>query len=109
MISEKLINIIKDIQIKLDNKFWNNKISQKEKILSSCVKMTEEVGELSGEVLKSFWRARKEKLDNYSNDDLKWEFADSILSVLLLAEQMWVDINEALEMKLKKIEDRGGI
>jgi NTP pyrophosphatase (non-canonical NTP hydrolase) len=71
--------------------------------------MSEEIGELSGEVLKSFWRSRKEKLENFSKDNLKWEFADSILTVLLLAEQMWVDINEALEMKLKKIENRGGI
>ena len=109
MISERLMQIVKDIQIKLDNKFWSSNISEKEKILASCVKMSEEVGELSGEVLKTFWRAREEKLKNYSNDELKWEFADSILTILLLAEQMWIDINEALEVKLKKIENRGGI
>jgi len=33
----------------------------------------------------------------------------SILSILVLAEQMWIDINEALKMKLKKIENRGGV
>jgi len=77
--------------------------------LASCVKVSEEVWELSGEVLKSIWIARKEKLDNLLKEDLMWEFADSILSILVLAEQMWIDINEALKMKLKKIENRGGV
>lgn len=109
MISEKLLKLIKNIQIKLDNKFWNKDISKNEKILSSCVKMSEEIWELSAEVLKKLWKARKEKLEKYSDNDLKLEFADGVLSILLLAEQMWVDMNEALEMKFKKIENRGGI
>jgi hypothetical protein len=54
MITKKLIEIVKNIQIKLDNKFVDSDISKKEKILASCVKMSEEIGELSGEVLKSF-------------------------------------------------------
>jgi len=109
MITKELLEIIKDIQIKLSEKFKDSAITEKEKILASCVKISEEVGELSWEVLKSIGRARKEKLDNISEEDLMWEFADSILSILVLAEQMWIDINKALKMKLKKIEKRWGI
>jgi len=109
MITKELLEIIKNIQIKLDNKFKDSAITEKEKILASCVKVSEEVGELSWEVLKNIWIARKEKLDKFSEESLMWEFADSILSILVLAEQMWIDINEALKMKLKKIENRGGV
>jgi len=109
MITKELLEIIKDINIQLADKFQDLDITEKEKILASCVKVSEEIGELSWEVLKSVWRARKEKLDNFSEESLMWEFADSILFILVLAEQMWIDINKALEMKLKKIENRGGV
>jgi len=109
MISKELLEIIKKLNLNLDEKFSEAKLNKKEKILASCVKMSEEIWELSGEVLKSIWRARKEKIQNFSKDDLKWEFADSILTILLLAELMEIDVNEALEMKLKKIENRWGV
>ena len=106
MISKELLNIIDWFVNKLNQ---NNKESldkKKEIILASSVKLSEEVWELSWEVLKSIGRARKEKLENFSKDNLIWEFADVIFSLLVLAKTMNVDINEALEYKLKKINDR---
>jgi NTP pyrophosphatase (non-canonical NTP hydrolase) len=78
-------------------------------VLATCVKISEEVWELSWEVLKSIWQARKEKLESFSKSNLDWEFADVVITTLLLAELLDIDINDAIKMKLKKIEDRWGI
>ena len=77
-----------------------------ERILSCVVKMNEEVGELCGEVLCSQGGQRQEKLDNYKKENLEGEFADVMITVLMLAEVMGVDIKKALKNKIKKIEER---
>lgn len=107
MISKELLEIIDKISLKLEEKFpW---MSRKEKILSHWVKLSEEVWELSWEILKKIWKQRKEKLDNFSEENLKEEFVDVILTALILAKSLEIDINEALKIKLEKIEKRGGI
>ena len=68
-------------------------------------KLTEEVGEVSDELLKSFSYARKHKLEKENN--LKNEIADVIIVTLLLAKNMNIDIDNALREKIKKIEARG--
>ena len=46
-------------------------------------------------------------MNSFDENNLKLEVADVIFSVLVLAKSLNIDINEALSMKLKKIEDRG--
>jgi len=106
MISKELLDIIDWIVNKLNQNYIESLDKNKEIILASSVKLSEEVWELSWEILKSIGRARKEKLENFSKDSLNWEFADVILSLLVFAKTMNIDINEALEYKLKKIKDR---
>lgn len=49
---------------------------------------------------------RKQKLDNHNKDNLSEEFADVIITTLLLAKAMNVDIEKALERKIEKVNKR---
>jgi len=103
----KIIELFKfiDKQDKKLLKYFPNKTLQEE-ILSRMTKLTEEVGELAGEVLASKGSQRKEKLKNHSKESLEGEFADVLITTLLLAKTMKVGIEDALEKKIVKINDR---
>ena len=49
---------------------------------------------------------RKQKLDNHDKENLPEEFADVIITALLLAKAMNVDIEAALEKKVEKVNKR---
>jgi len=70
------------------------------------VKLAEEFGELCDEVLAYNSMQRKDKLDNIVEGNLAEEFADVIITSLLLANAMNVDIEKALEKKMEKIDKR---
>ena len=75
-------------------------------ILSSTVKVTEELGELCDQVLSYNFRQRTEKLKKFNEISLSEEFADIILAILMLAYDMKVDINKALIRKIKKLKEK---
>ena len=106
MIKKELLEIINKIDINLQNYFADLEQTEKEIVLSRNLKLIEEVWELSSDILEKFYKRRNTTFDE---NNLKWEFADVIITTLLLAKTMNIDINDAIEMKLKKIEDRGGI
>ena len=68
--------------------------------------MSEELGELCDEVLSSGAMQRKDKLKNHSGENLPEEFADVLITTLLLAKSMDIDIEEALKRKIAKIDKR---
>jgi len=105
MITKNFLEIIGKIDGNISDYYWGN-IPEKEIILNKTIKLSEEVWELSWEVLATFWNQRKEKMKNKKKGDLGDEFADVILCTLLLAKWMNVDINLALEKKLEKIKER---
>lgn len=69
-------------------------------------KLTEEVGELAGEVLAYEGKQRAEKLAARDKDALGDEVADVLICTLLLAESMGVDVDEALQRKIAKVDQR---
>lgn len=75
--------------------------------LASIVKISEELGELADQVLGSIKHQRVDK--NNSIEELEGEFADVIMSTIMLAHTYKIDINTALENKLKIIKKRFGI
>ena len=79
------------------------------RIFAQTAKLTEEVGELSSEILWHTWFVRKEKMAKYSPETLNDEFADVILVTFRLAKFMNIDIESALKKKMIKIKERGGI
>jgi len=75
-------------------------------ILAGAVKLSEELGELCQEILAYQSIQRKEKLSSDNHDKLAQEFADAIITPLILAEWMGIDIEKALEEKIEIIKQR---
>ncbi len=71
-------------------------------ILFRIAKLSEEVGELSQEVLSHVSLQKKAKLDKYKKENLEEEVADVIITTLILARAVDVDVNKALEKKIEK-------
>lgn len=78
----------------------------REEVLARTVKLGEEFGELCDEILASNGDQRKEKLEGHGKDNLSKEFADVIITTLLLAKAKNIDIKQALRIKIAKINDR---
>lgn len=95
--------------INLENERLNSRfptLQGRERILARAVKLNEEVGELCSEVLASSGDQRKEKLANHNAHTLQAEFADVVITTLLLAKSMNVDVPKALEEKIEEINKR---
>lgn len=79
-------------------------LTKKEKdILAKTVKLSEEVGELSNEILSTLSLQRKSKLEKANKKNMYEEFADVILSTVALANSMKVNLDRAVKEKLKKV------
>ncbi len=100
-----LISFIKKEDGRLRERFGNYPDEEK-RILARTVKLMEEMGELCDEVLAYNSMQRKDKLDKIEEGNLAEEFADVIITSLLLANVMNVDIEKALEKKMEKINKR---
>lgn len=79
-------------------------LTDRELILSRTVKISEEFGELSDEVLASLGDQRSGKMDGRSEEDLADEFADVVITTFLLAKTMNIDVMDALGKKTEKIK-----
>jgi len=75
-----------------------------ERLLLKSMKISEEVGEFYNELLGHVWFTRAGKEHSY--DELEKECADVILSTLLVATELGIDIEKVLEKKLKIIFER---
>lgn len=103
---KELLDFIDLEDQRLIKRFGKNSSTQQERILARTVKLTEELGELCNEVLASNGDQRKEKLVDNDKDNLPDEFADVVITTLLLAKSMGVNIKEALIKKIEKINKR---
>lgn len=102
---KNLLSFIDKEDRRLKNNFENYP-DQEKRILARTVKLNEEVGELCDEILSCLSFQRKDKLDKHDRNNLPKELADVIITVLLLAKAVDVDIKEALEKKIEKINQR---
>lgn len=81
--------------------------SQKEKeILTKTVKLNEEVGELCNDILSILKLQRKAKLDKFNKSNIYEEFADVIITTIQLAVAAGVDVERAVDGKMKKIDKK---
>lgn len=108
MLSKELKDFIDKVDLflrktHLEKKGNYNKI---EDIFAGMIKVTEEVGELSNEVLAFSNYQRKEKADKHNQETLESEFADVLFSLLVLAKTMDVNMDEAVTKKMQKIKER---
>jgi len=102
---KELQKFIKKENLRL-KKYYGNSNDEEKRILVRTVKLTEELGELCDAVLSHNSLQRKDKMVKFDKNNLSEEFADVVITTLLLAEVMDVDIEKALKDKIKKINKR---
>ncbi len=103
---------LKDLQKRLDTTLSQIKPKYKlytpmeKELLTQTVKLNEEVGELCNDILSVLKLQRKSKLEKFEKKNFYEEFADVIISTIQLANTAHVDIQRAVNDKVKKIEKR---
>ncbi|MCA9370039.1 MAG: hypothetical protein H6774_04630 [Pseudomonadales bacterium] len=89
--------------------FLNEKWSLADKdhrIFARTMKIVEELGELSDEILTSMNLQRDTKIANFSRENIEDEFADVLGSLVLLAAELEIDIAEVMQRKIAYTRDR---
>lgn len=111
MTIEELLKFIKWENKRLD-KFSGRKTlkdrkrDKQMKVFAQTVKVNEEMGELCNAVLDNFSLQRKAKSKKAKDAELAKELADVLITTLLLADTLEVDIKKALKKKVKMIKKR---
>ncbi len=85
---------------------YYNKSSKEEITMAAGFKVVEEVGELFEQILSHKGYQRKDKLDKLDKEQIKKEFADVIITTLILAKRFNVDIEQAIKCKMEEIKSR---
>lgn len=107
MTIQDLQNFLARVQIALDERFGKN-ANKEVSVLSGMTKLTEEVWELAEQVM--IWKWRQDTRKWVYNPDALWaEVADVIFSVCMIAQALDIDIEQAIQMKKKKIEEKFGM
>ncbi|MBU2632602.1 hypothetical protein KKG52_02690 [Patescibacteria group bacterium] len=94
---------IGSLTTKIDYKL--NSPREKE-ILAKTVKLNEEVGELCNDILGILKLQRASKLNKFDKRNMYQEFADVIISTFQLADAAGVDMQRAINDKVKSIEKK---
>jgi NTP pyrophosphatase (non-canonical NTP hydrolase) len=102
MTLDELIQFINEEDKRLCKHYGNPR--KEKRVLSRAVKLMEENGELANEILASLSDQRKSKLKKSSN--FSEEFADVIITTLLLAKSCDIDVKQAIIKKIEKIKRR---
>jgi len=101
-----LLTFVDEQDRSLIERFGHTVSTKNELIFARMIKLMEEVGELSNEVLASNGDQRAEKLATYDRQNLAHEIADVVIVALLLAKSLDIDVEEALGAKMHKIRTR---
>lgn len=105
MTFKKLLQFI-DSESERLKKYKGEDVSQRERVLFRTVKLMEELGEFCNEIMTLNGKQRDEKLKNYKKGNLEEEFADVIITTLLVAESIDINVEKSLERKINKIKKR---
>jgi NTP pyrophosphatase (non-canonical NTP hydrolase) len=73
------------------------------------MKLFEELGELSDEILSSMNLQRSHKVDKYDPKNMEDELADVFASVFLLAIELNIDVETIIKRKITFTKERFGI
>lgn len=85
---------------------YHSELTDETAVLSQTVKLNEEIGELCDSVLAFHSLQRDEKLETFEEEDIGDEVADVLITALLLADTMEIDVENALENKVRAVENR---
>lgn len=98
MTIQNLTDQYKEISIFL-NKKWPLKNKQ-QRIFARTMKIVEELGELSDEILTSMNLQRDTKIEEFNHQNIEDEFADVLGSLILLSHELEIDIEEVIQRKI---------
>lgn len=101
---DQMMNDYRDIALML-NALWPVE-TPNERIFARTLKLTEEIGELSNEILTKMGLQRQAKVDAFKEHHLEDELADVLGSVLLLAVELDIDIKAIMQKKIAFTVDR---
>lgn len=77
-----------------------------ERTYAYLAKLGEEYGELCEQVLALRGHQRADKADKFGAEKLGAELADVVLVLFVMAQQLGVDLPEALEKKIAVVDER---
>lgn len=103
----KIIEEYQDISTFLNTE-WPLK-DKNHRTFTRMMKLFEELGELSDEILSSMNLQRSQKVENYSHQNMEDELADVFASLFLLAIELDVNVEEILKRKIAFTKERFGI
>ncbi len=104
---EELVAQYKEISTTL-NERWPLQDGQ-QRTFARIMKIVEELGELSDEILTSMNLQRNSKIAQFSHQNLEDEFADVLGSLILLAVELDIDVVEVMKRKIELTRERFGM
>lgn len=93
----------------MNNDFCNKHeyvMGSKENIMRMVIKLSEEQGELSEAILAGLGMQSQRKIDAHTVEDTKGELADVIITTMVIARDMDIDLEEILVKKLETLNTR---
>ena len=106
MINDELQTWIRAQSKKLTEAYRAPSVTDREWVYARILKLTEEIGELSAELLADSGWQRQDKLETHGDDSIMNEIADVLICTLLLAEVLKIDPSIALRKKIAKLDKR---
>lgn len=82
---------------------------QDHRTFARIMKIVEELGELSDEILTSMNLQRNSKIAQFSHQNIEDEFADVVGSLILLGHELDIDFKEAMQRKIALTRERFGM
>ena len=104
MTIQSLIDQYKEISTFLNEK-WPLK-DHDQRVFARTMKIVEELGELSDEILTSMNLQRDTKIEKFSKQNVEDEFADVLGSLVLLGIEMDLDIEKIMQRKIDYTRSR---
>ncbi|OIO45228.1 MAG: hypothetical protein COZ34_02655 [Candidatus Pacebacteria bacterium CG_4_10_14_3_um_filter_34_15] len=98
----KIKDLVKEyekISVFLNSK-WPLKNSD-HKVFARTMKIMEELGELSDEILTSMNLQRNTKISKFSRENVEDEFADVLGSLILLGIELNINVEKVMKKKIK--------
>ncbi|MCA9369171.1 MAG: hypothetical protein H6773_00530 [Pseudomonadales bacterium] len=83
--------------------------NHEQRTFARTMKIMEELGELSDEILTSMNLQRNTKIEKFSKENVEDEFADVLGSLILLGIELDIDVKEVMQRKINFTRDRFGM
>lgn len=87
------------------NERWPLKDKQ-QRVFARTMKLVEELGELSDEILTSMNLQRAPKMSQFSQENVEDEFADVLATVIMLGIELDIDVPKVMEKKIRFTRER---